>query len=242
MGNEPPINVIQEGQSSGHIPDWVGRERPPTGSRERMREVFQDTQNIGGAADALCVEGAIVYDQSIPAKIGNAIDDAAEAAGHDPEDQAVNRAKRDARREWGSSYIGQARPGDLLHPTRGNCYEFVHLAAWLAADQDGLLHNGNTLRTIIEPETMEEWDGSSDIPRGKVIVSCSWFGGQTSDNTYHAAVSLGDGDVANNRGDGVQRERMYDVFGGFSLYSLPGGRIYFGDYALLRGEGVLLRR
>jgi hypothetical protein len=91
---------------------------------------------------------------------------------------------------------------------------------------------------------LEEWDGESDIPRGKVIIGCvprvgisfipfldNVFGAQTSDNTYHFGVSLGDGEVANNRGSGVQRERLEDVFGGWSLYSLPGGHVYYGDYA-----------
>ena len=223
--------LIRDGQSSGHIPDWVGRERPPAGSRESMREDFQGTQDIAGAAERLCDEGSIVYDQSTPADISGAVEDAAQAAGLDPRDQAVNRAKRDAQGDWGSSYVGLAVGDGLLQATRGNCYEFVHLAAWIARAEGGLMHFGNSLRGGIDPETMEEWDGSSDIPRGKVIVSCSWFGGQTSDNTYHFAVSLGDGEVANNRGQGVQRERLYDVFGGWSLYSLPGGGIYFGDYA-----------
>jgi hypothetical protein len=72
--SDDPLDLIWEGQRQGRIPNWVGRERPPAGSRESIREDFQGTQNIAGAAERLVEEGSIFYDQATPEDISKTIE------------------------------------------------------------------------------------------------------------------------------------------------------------------------
>lgn len=189
--------------------------------REEIRKKFGTTGDIAGAARALVEEGKIVYDQ----KAGDLLVKEAQNIA-----AQTGRPYKEVYEELKKQYIGEG--DDWMTATRGNCYEFVHLAAWLAGgnNMDYRTVTGG-LRSLIDPNKMHAWDGNSEIPAGQIIVGCSYIGGQDSYNFYHTAVSLGGGWVANNRGEGVQIERIEDVFGTFYTNPLTGRGIYFGNYS-----------
>jgi hypothetical protein len=226
---------LNEAVRDGRLPDWVGEGRP-VDSRQALREQMQGSHDIAAAAEALIDEGAIGYDQATPHALTEMARDAGLPHGLQGDEDAIR-----FEHELGRYFIGNSGAGDILFGTRGNCYDFVHLAALVAADEDGQPHTGCAIQNVVEKGTLKEWDFKSPIPRGNVIVGCvgSWAGGQGSDNTYHFAVSLGNGMVASNRDEGPKQEPIDDVFGGFfSWYRMPGGKVYYGSYACYADKSV----
>jgi len=225
---------LGEAVREGRLPDWAAGE-PPVEARQALREQMQGSHDVASAAEALIDEGDIVYDQATPRDLQRMANQAGLPTGFQADEDATRYEQ-----ELGRFFMGNSGASDAPFAVRGNCYEFVHLAAFVAADEDGHLHSGNHLRNAIDPDSLKEWDFESPIPRGSVIVGCvaGFLGGQGADNTYHFAISLGDGMVANNRDQGAKKESLEDVFGGVSLYRLPGGKVYYGDYACYADKSV----
>ena len=77
------------------------------------------------------------------------------------------------------------------------CYEFVHLAAYLAGEQRTTRGGqsprlGPSATAVYKSMQATVWDGASDIPRNKMIV----FVGRTENNDsgyFHVGISLGGG-------------------------------------------------
>lgn len=200
------------------------RDAPPSGSRETILSTFQGTGDVAGAMEALADENALAYDQATPEDINRL---AKEAFAVNPLGPSVDELKElmEAR------FAGSASDQELIHVTRANCYESVHLAAWFAGPGTGPMPQiRGGLAPLIDPQNMTEWEGG-DIPRGQIIIGTTseTFGGQDQYGFYHVAVSLGNGLVANNRGSGIQIEKLEDVFGGIKN-GLFYNEIYVGDY------------
>ena len=109
------------------------------------------------------------------------------------------------------------------------------MAAGLAAPEGSSPGAGNTIEAVAEPGTVEEWDGESEIPKGKVVIGISEEYGQGPDSTYHFAISMGGGNVVNNRGSGPAIEEVGDVFGGVSGWRIY-DKILIGDYRYVSGD------
>ncbi len=217
-------NPLADLSQSRDLPAYIN-DRPPPGSRERILSGVRETGDIARAAELLVQEGSIVYDQSSTEDFDKI---ATSAAGGDREQFQAIKSQLDAR------FIGSATGDDLLDATRGACHDFVHFSAYLAGSGQGgqLPTYGTGTAALIDPDKMQEWDGESEIPRGKIIVGTvsGCMGGQDQYGFFHVAVSLGNGLVANNRGSGVQIERAEDVFGSFYTNPAWGRGIFFGDY------------
>ena len=96
-------------------------------------------------------------------------------------------------------------PRNILDRRRMICYEFIHYAAYLAGPQrvmgSGTVRigatDGGVIRLGFTSGDKTRWDGTSDIPRGKLII---WVHpGEDANNSsgyYHIGVSLGNGKVA----------------------------------------------
>jgi hypothetical protein len=109
------------------------------------------------------------------------------------------------------------------------CYEFVHLAAYLAGRQR-TAGSGNPLvsgaaATVYAKRTYKVWDGHSIIPRNKIVVGVARFFNNPS-GFYHVGVSLGDGRVISlSGGSNIHVELTRGQFGGWG-YS----QVLIGDY------------
>ena len=211
---------------------WVGlgRAESPAGagqslaaSRQRILEEVKGTGDIARAAELLAAENRIVYDQTGGEGRRKLADALAAATGQDPDD---------ALDQVDSEYITAAAADEVLQTTRGSCFEFVHLAGWMSGYGEGQLPSvAGGLRDQIDPKNMTTWDGE-DIPRGQVIIGCvsKAMGGQDQYGFYHVGISLGNGLVASNHGNGVQIERIEDVFGAFYTNPVWGEGVFYGDY------------
>ncbi|MEM7469505.1 MAG: hypothetical protein AAF387_21850 [Pseudomonadota bacterium] len=210
---------IPDDKTPGYIND-----APPAGSREAILNKFKGTGDIAGAIEALAGENSIDYDQATPADLDRV---AREAAASNP----LGPSARELKQKLEPRFAGTATNEELIHITRANCYETVHLAAWFAGAGTGPMpQSRGGLTPLIDPKTMTEWDGES-VPRGKIVIGTTTerYGGQDEYGFFHVGVSLGNGLIANNHGDGLKIERIEDVFGGKNgifLYS----EIYIGDY------------
>lgn len=238
----PPPGALSQGMGSGFeastavisgqtvilpdlrstLPGYVTGEAAPAGSRAAIQKQFAGSGDIAGAAEALAREGAIRYDQSTQRQLMQDAKKNASIAGLSEKDY-VDRAR--------GHFVNMASPGQLLETTRGNCYEFVHLAGAFAGD-GRLPQSSGGAKPLIDPSKMVKWDGSSEIPRGMIIIGTvsKAMGGQDGYGFFHVAVSLGEGKVANNRGHGVQIEKVGDVFGMFYTNPLWGKGIYYAPY------------
>lgn len=229
----PPTNVL--GTSSvapitgqtfipGDLTPTYLQDAPPEGSREAILNKFRGTGDIAGAMEALANENSLAYDQTTPQDINKT---AKTAQSSNPLGPSVPELKEmmEAR------FVGTASNEELIHATRANCYETVHFAAWFAGSGTGAMPQiTGGLTPLVDPRKMTEWDGG-EIPRGQIIIGTTseTLGGQDQYGFYHVAVSLGNGLVANNRGSGIQIEKLEDVFGGIKN-DLFYNEIYFGDY------------
>jgi len=196
---------------------------PSSSGRQSILDNFKETGDIAGAARALAAEGNIVYDQTSSQTLSECARAIADETG---------RNYDEVRDELESDYL--AHGDDWLTATKGNCYEFVHLAGWLAGSGNASYRQfQGGLTSLIDSSRMMAWDGEADIPAGKIIVGrvSQSMGGQDSFGFFHTAVSLGNGMVANNRDGGVKIERIEDVFGAFYTNPVFGQGIYFGDYS-----------
>lgn len=207
------------------LPSYFLGEAPPAGSREAIRDEFQGTGDIAGVAEALTREGAIQYDQSSSEQLFNEGEEYSRWTQFTADEYKLRSMR---------AFIGMAGPEDLLHSTRGNCYEFVHFAAHLAGLAEGPMQTSNGgVRSLIRLKTLRRWDGESEIPRGMIVVGnvSEYMGGQDDYGFFHVGISLGGGLVANNRGSGVQIEETGEVFNSFYTNPAWGEGIWYGEYA-----------
>ena len=203
---------------------------PPTSSRQIILGRVRGGGDIARAAELLVQENVMVYDQSAPRDVKQIAMD--HLGGVD------NAETSELSGQLYSNFVQGANADDLINVTRANCFDFIHFSAYLAGPGTGSLQaGGSQLQDLVDPAKMQEWDGSTEIPRGKIIIGTAreFFGGQGNYGLYHVAVSLGNGMVANNRGAGVSIEPIGDVFGGFYTNPVTGRGIFFGDYV---GYGV----
>ena len=226
--SSPGLSSVAPITGSTYIPENKTpsylNDAPPAGSRESILKQFRGSGDIAGAIEALALENALDYDQATPEDINRIAQQAAQS-------NPLGPSAKELKEKMAARFAGTATNDELIHVTRANCYETVHLAAWFAGSGDGAMpQTQGGLRPLINPETKTEWDGES-VPRGKIIVGTTSerMGGQDEFGFYHVAVSLGNGYVANNHGSGIQIEKIEDVFGGAKgvfLYE----EIYIGDY------------
>lgn len=202
-----------------YLPGWIDA-APLPGSREAILQKFRESGDIAGAAMALA-DGSIKYDQTTSQEISQTATRVTDAQS--------GAAFEDVRSRLGRQFIGIAGQDEVLHATRGNCYEFVHLAAWFAGAGRGQLNLSTGVEALIDSRTRQVWDGDSDIPAGQVVVGAVWNndlqGGQDDYGFFHVGISLGGGWVVSNRGSGAQIERLEAVFGS-NWYQ----NVYYGDY------------
>ena len=127
---------------------------------------------------------------------------------------------------------------DMMSTRVLSCFEFVDYCAWIAGPQETLRPGGSPKVTfnkgsIITDGTQQQWDGTSSIPRGKIV--CGW--GQppydekgtehrTRGNYTHVAISLGNGFViSNSLGNNISIQPIEECFP-HDEYT----EIQFGDY------------
>jgi len=136
----------------------------------------------------------------------------------------------------GGSQFTDAHTQDQLYAARQLCcFEFVHLAAYLAgrqkvAGQPKVACQGTPLVSgaaamVYSKRTFKVWDRKSVIPRNKIVVGVARAFNNPS-GFYHVGVSLGDGRVISlSGGSNIHIEQTGDLF----------GRVYYsevliGDY------------
>ena len=94
------------------------------------------------------------------------------------------------------------------------CYEFVHYVAYLSSNQTMAGQNpkvGAAPSSVYFPRKYDVWDGTTDIPRGKIVVFRAYAFNNTS-GYYHVGVSLGNGKIAHNSSSGnMQISNLSDV-------------------------------
>ncbi|MCA8964493.1 MAG: DUF3305 domain-containing protein [Planctomycetes bacterium] len=168
-----------------YLPGWIDA-APLPGSREAILQKFRESGDIAGAAMALA-DGSIKYDQTTSQEISQTATRVTDAQS--------GAAFEDVRSRLGRQFIGIAGQDEVLHATRGNCYEFVHLAAWFAGAGRGQLNLSTGVEALIDSRTRQVWDGDSDIPAGQVVVGAVWNndlqGGQDDYGFFHVGISLG---------------------------------------------------
>lgn len=105
---------------------------------------------------------------------------------------------------------------ELRNADHLNCFEFVHLCNVLTCcgDHPGNLGMSNLENMLFDVRAgFNEWDGSSPIPRGSVVIGTS-PDGVGSKGIYHVGVAVGNGDVVGNiDGRNVTKEPVAGVFG-----------------------------
>ncbi len=213
---------IDAAVADGRLPLWVNVVADNQ-HRDTLRQQFAGSHDIAGAAEALCNEGSITYDQSGASDVGNLIF----GAGFGKKTEVLESVQAVVR---GSFYWA-----DSLYATRMNCYDFVHMAGFFGNDEGAKPRLVAGTDSTIDSSTIEDWDGKSDIPRGKVVIGCvdgrvkRFFAPPDGkDGEFHYGISLGDAMVVSNHDDGSRIEKLTDVFGtGLFGYS----RVKFGDYA-----------
>lgn len=214
-----PDNIKNHPKLPGYVTDGVD-----TATRDEIRSVVQDTGDIAQAGELLAQFGNLTYDQTTAE--GNK-DLAKEITGKDDPETS------DLSNLIGSHFIGAAKGEDAQYASRGACFDFIHMAGMYAGDAGGVpLSYGGGLADLIDPETMVEWDGESEIPRGKIVIGTarSGVGGQDSYGFYHVGISMGQGWVVSSHGSGPQVEETDDVFGTFYTNPITGRGVYYGDY------------
>jgi hypothetical protein len=142
---------------------------------------------------------------------------------------ALHRAQLNYRWSNEGSAFTDARNQTQLYDARVLCcFEFVHLAAYLAGRQ-GVASSGNPLvsgaaATVYGKRKYKVWDGRSIIPRNKIVVGVARAFNNPS-GFYHVGVSLGDGRVISlSGGSNIHIELTGGLFGW--TYS----QVLIGDY------------
>lgn len=172
--------------------------------RATIHAMLKGTHDIARAAEMLADGGDITYWQ-------------AKTDGAKPKDEGFAH---------GRQFEGM---GDSLRDANFmNCFEFVHLCNVMSCCND---NPGNQGMSNLETQLFDvragfnEWDGTSPIPRGSVVVGTTPVFGSGSKGVYHVGVAVGDGRVVSNRnGQNVTKEPVGDVFGS-SFY-----KVYYGPY------------
>jgi hypothetical protein len=189
-----------------YLPDYID-DSPAPGSREAILDKYRETGDLAGAGAALA-DGSIKYDQATRESVGRT----AVQVGGD-ENSATTQ---DVKTRLQNQFVGMAPNDQVIFTTRGNCYEFVHLAAYFAGAGRGPVNTETGVDNLIDKSTREIWDGSSDIPAGKIVIGTVWNntlqGGQDEYGFFHVGISLGDGRVVSNRGSGAQIESSARLF------------------------------
>jgi DNA-binding response OmpR family regulator/cell wall-associated NlpC family hydrolase len=170
-----------------------------TGVIRDIAEDFKGTHDIAGAAEALVQKAGSQF--------------------HYHYGDSTNPTQRDFA---GISSLDQFYSQRLMI-----CYEFVHYVAYLASNQGMAGNNpkvGAAASSVYLGRKAEEWDGSSEIPRGKIVVFKAYAFNNDS-GYYHVGISLGGGKIAHNSsGGGVQISDISDV------NSIGYSEVMIGDY------------
>lgn len=200
-----------------YLPGYVN-DAPIAGTREAILDKYARSGDLAGAATALA-DGSINYDQTTNEELSQI---SVKVTGSLADGVGI-------KEKLTSQFIGVASSDNVMYTTRGNCYEFVHLAAYFSGNGFGQVSTDTGVDNLINESTREVWDGSSEIPKGKIVIGAVWNndvqGGQDKYGFFHVGISLGDGWVVSNRGSGVQIERLDAVFGS-NWYQ----NVYFGEY------------